>query len=177
MTASAPAPNHDLRSAAAILVAIGALVALAWHSPPPPSAEPAVAEAAPAAVGSAAASPSAFDLDTAMALAGQQVPAELDSFYFFAMLEPAPRDTDVADLGAKMLAASAERDYLGVAGPDPVRNRDTLLAAFRARQADDLSGMILIYLGPDAHREAISRVAAAARVELRFVPYPASPSI
>lgn len=170
MTRPATVPNHDFRTAAAITVAIVAALGLAWRSPPPAPAAPAIAETVAAPVPAAA--PAAFDLDTAMRLAGTQVPPELDSFYFFAMLEPAPQDHDVADLGAKMLAASAEHDYLGIAGPDAARNRDTALAAFHARRDDDLSGMILIYLGPEAHREEISRAASGARVELRYVVYP-----
>jgi hypothetical protein len=170
MTVAPSAPNHDLRAAAAILVAIAALLPLAWQSPPP--AAVAAVEATPAVGG-----PAAFDLDAAMALAGRQVPQERDSFYFFVMLEPVPEAVDVAELGAKMLAASAERDFLGVAGPDADRNRRTLLAALDARRADDLSGMILIYLGPSRDRDAIGRAAAAARVELRYVDYPADAPI
>lgn len=174
MTAAAPAPNHDLRAAAAILLAIGAALPLAWRDAPaaPPAA---IAEAAPASA--VAADAGAFNLDTAMALAGREVPKERDSFYFFAMLDPAPEAADVAELGAKMRAASAERDFLGVAGPDADRNRRTLLAALDVRRADDLSGMILIYLGPSRDREAIGRAAAAARVELRYVDYPADAPI
>ena len=71
-----------------------------------------------------------------------------------------------------MQAAARERDYLGVAGPDAQRNRRTLLAAFDAQRGEDLSGMILIYLGPDSDRDAVASAAQAARVELRFVAYP-----
>ncbi|MCX7070392.1 MAG: hypothetical protein NTW01_05265 [Gammaproteobacteria bacterium] len=170
MTATPPLPSRDFRTAALILVGIAAALALAWRAPsdlPPPV----VAASAPAP-GPAGTPAAAFNLDTAMRLAGTQVPPELDSFYFFAMLEPAPEAQDIAELGSKMQAAARERDYLGVAGPDPERNRRTLLAALEAHHGEDLSGMILIYLGPDQHRAEVASAARAAGVELRFVAYP-----
>ncbi|MGQ3056468.1 MAG: hypothetical protein ACT6T0_04670 [Nevskia sp.] len=170
MTATPPLPSRDFRTAALILVGIAAALALAWRAPsdlPPPV----VAASAPAP-GPAGTLAAAFNLDTAMRLAGTQVPPELDSFYFFAMLEPAPEAQDIAELGSKMQAAARERDYLGVAGPDPERNRRTLLAALEAHHGEDLSGMILIYLGPDQHRAEVASAARAAGVELRFVAYP-----
>lgn len=172
MTDPAPLPSRDARTAATILVVIAAALLLAWRSPtdlpPAPVATAAIAAEAPAA----ATLDASFDLNVAMRLAGNQVPPELESFYFFAMLEPAPEAQDIAELGAKMQAAARERDYLGVAGPDAQRNRRTLLAAFDAQRGEDLSGMILIYLGPDSDRDAVASAAQAARVELRFVAYP-----
>lgn len=174
MTATPPLPSRDFRTAVLILVGIAAALALAWRAPsalPPP-----VAALAPAP--EPAVAPAAFNLDTAMRLAGTEVPPDLDSFYFFAMLEPAPEAQDIAELGSKMQAAARERDYLGVAGPDPERNRRTLLAALEAHRGEDLSGMILIYLGPDQHRADVASAASAAGVELRFVAYPeASPPL
>lgn len=161
----------------AICVGIGAALVLGWRSPSDLPAAPAVATAAtpaPAAATAPGIEPvnAAFNLDTAMRLAGTQVPPELDSFYFFAMLEPAPEAQDIAELGSKMQAAASERDYLGIAGPDPERNRRTLLAALDAHRGEDLSGMILIYVGPVSHRQAVTDAAGAAKVELRFVAYP-----
>lgn len=169
MTDSTALPSRDLKTAATLCVGIAAAMLLGWRSPDPvaaASAGQAVATAPAASVDAA------FNLDTAMRLAGTQVPPELDSFYFFAMLEPAPEAQDIAELGLKMQAAASERDYLGIAGPDPERNRRTLLAALDARSGDDLSGMILIYVGPIAHRDVVAAAAQSAKVELRFVPYP-----
>lgn len=175
MSPSVTPNNRDLGTAAAIAAVIVAALVLAWQpKPEPPAAETATAAPASASGPATSAGP-AFDLDTAMALAGQQVPPDLDSFYFFAMLEAEPQPGDVGELGEKMLAASSERDYLGVAGPDAERNRRTLLAAFEARRGDDLSGMILIYLGPARDRAEVEAAAAASRVTLRYVPYPAEP--
>ena len=180
MNAPAALPSRDFRTAVLICVGIGAALALGWRSP---SELP----AAPAAIASAPGTPTPlavpaeepvnadFNLDTAMRLAGTQVPPELESFYFFAMLEPVPEAQDIAELGSKMQAAARERDYLGIAGPDPERNRRTLLAALDAHRGEDLSGMILIYVGPASHRESVSGAAAAARVVLRFVAYPELP--
>ncbi|MBA4284819.1 MAG: hypothetical protein C0434_04735 [Xanthomonadaceae bacterium] len=170
MTAPSPLPSRDFRTAATILIAIAAALPLAWRAP---TESPTEVAAADAAAPSGTLPDAAFDLDIAMRLAGTQVPPELESFYFFAMLEPAPEAQDIAELGSKMQAAARERDYLGVAGPDPERNRRTLLAALDAHRGDDLSGMVLIYVGPDRHREAVSSAARAAKVELRFVAYPA----
>ncbi|WP_293369949.1 hypothetical protein [Nevskia sp.] len=164
MTAAATLPSRDLKTAVAICAVIVAALLLAWRSPSElPAASP-VSTSEPA--------DSAFSLDTAMRLAGTQVPPELDSFYFFAMIEAAPEAQDIAELGKKLQAASAERDYLGIAGPDPERNRRTLLAALAAHRSEDLSGMILIYVGPDPQRAEVSAAAAAAKIELRFVAYP-----
>ena len=172
MTDPAPLPSRDARTAATILVVIAAALLLAWRSPADLPPAPVTAAAAAAEAPAAATLDAAFDLNVAMRLAGNQVPPELESFYFFAMLEPAPEAQDIAELGAKMQAAARERDYLGVAGPDAQRNRRTLLAAFDAQRGEDLSGMILIYLGPDSDRDAVASAAQAARVELRFVAYP-----
>lgn len=170
MNTSSTPPNRDLKAAIAITVVIAAALLLAWQ--PKPAGAPVAVAAESAAAPPTPAADSDFDLNTAMNLAGQQVPPELDSFYFFAMLEDEAQPGDVGELGAKMLAAASERDYLGVAGPDAERNRRTLLAAFDARRGDDLSGMILIYLGPDHDRAAVTAAAAASRVELRYVAYP-----
>jgi len=172
MTASSPLPSRDFRTAATILITIAAALPLAWQAPVEAPTEARTTAATDNAAPSAALPDAAFDLDTAMRLAGSQVPPELDSFYFFAMLEPAPEAQDIAELGSKMQAAARERDYLGVAGPDSERNRRTLLAALDAHRDEDLSGMILIYVGPDSHRDTVSSAAQAAKVELRFVAYP-----
>ena len=175
MTTPDTPPSRDFRTAVAIGVVIGAALLLGWRSPSDvPAPVAAVAVAAPIAEPVDA----AFNLDTAMRLAGTQVPAELESFYFFAMLEPAPEAQDIAELGLKMQAAAAEHDFLGIAGPEPARNRRTLLAALDAHRGEDLSGMVLIYVGPVSDRDAVSAAALASKVELRFVPYPeAAPHI
>lgn len=175
MTADSDLPSRDLKTALAICGVIAAGLLLAWRPPSTIPAAPAVAAAATTEVPSV---DTAFNLDTAMRLAGSQVPPELESFYFFAMLEPAPEAQEIAELGLKMQAAAAERDYLGIAGPEPTRNRRVLLAALDAHRGEDLSGMVLIYVGPVSDRDAVSAAASAAKVELRFVPYPeAAPEI
>lgn len=191
MTASAPAaspaPRRDLVTALLICAGIGAALAIGYRAPDPVAEQAAAEQAATALAAAALASTAtsaapgggepvnaAFNLDTAMRLAGTRVPAELDSFYFFAMIDEAPELVDVAELGDKLAQAAAEHDYLGVAGPDPERNRRTLLAALAARKATDLKALKLIYLGPDSHRAEISAAAQAAGFELHFLSYPAA---
>lgn len=180
MNAPAALPSRDFRTAVLICVGIGVALAVGWRSPSDLPAAPvtaAAAASAPAPLAAPTEEPvnADFNLDTAMRLAGTQVPPELESFYFFAMLEPVPEAQDIAELGIKMQAAANERDYLGIAGPDPERNRRTLLGALDAHRGEDLSGMILIYVGPVSHRDSVSGAAAAAKVELRFVAYPEVP--
>lgn len=182
--ASSPAPRRDLVTALLICAGIGAALVLGYRAPDP-AAEQQAALAAATAIAAASLPAEAdagepvnadFDLDTAMRLAGTQVPVELDSFYFFAMIDETPEVVDVAELGRKLMQAAQEHDYLGVAGPDPERNRRTLLAALAAHQADDLKPLVLIYIGPDSHRADIGAAAQTAGFELRYVSYPAAPA-
>ncbi len=183
-SASSPAPRRDLITALLICAGIGAALAVGYRAPDPAAEQQAALAAATAiAAASLPTEPEAgepvnadFNLDTAMRLAGTQVPAELDSFYFFAMIDEVPEAVDVAELGGKLIQAAQEHDYLGVAGPDPERNRRTLLAALAAHQADDLKPLVLIYVGPDSHRSDIGAAARTAGFELRFVSYPAVPA-
>lgn len=180
VTAATPSSSRDLISALLICAGIGAALAIGYRAPDPAAEQQAAAAAqaaaAPAVTEADAASAepvnSSFNLDTAMRLAGTQVPPDLESFYFFAMIDEVPEAVDVTELGNKLLQAAAEHDYLGVAGPDPERNRRTLLAALNAHQADDLKAMVLIYLGPDSHRGDIGTAAQKAGFEVRFVSYP-----
>lgn len=178
MTASAPvetpAPRSDLVTALLICAGIVAALVLGYRAPNPAAEQQTVAESPAAPAEAAAGEPvnATFNLDTAMRLAGTQVPPNLESFYFFAMIDEAPEAVDVNELGGKLMQAAQEHDYLGIAGPDPERNRRTLLAALAAHQADDLKALVLIYVGPDSHRAAVSAAAQAAGFEARFVTYP-----
>ena len=180
MTASAsaenPAPRRDLITAVLICAGIAAAMAVGYKAPNP-AAEQQAAAVVPAVVAPAEATAgepinSTFNLDIAMRLAGTQVPAETESFYFFPMVDEVPEAVDVHELGGKLMQAAREHDYLGIAGPDPERNRRTLLAALAAHQTDDLKTLVLIYLGPDSHRDEISAAARKAGFEARFVTYP-----
>jgi hypothetical protein len=68
--------------------------------------------------------------------------------------------------------AAIEQDYLGIVGPDPQRNRATLLHALDASRGSDLSGVIVIYVGPVEQSEELSRRVGETGAELRFVDYP-----
>lgn len=177
MTASAPvensAPRRDRLTALLICAAIGAALLVGYRAPDP--AEQQAAAESPAAPAEAATGEpvnATFNLDTAMRLAGTQVPPDLESFYFFAMTDETPEAVEVTELGGKLMQAAQEHDYLGIAGPDPERNRRTLLAALAAHQADDLKTLVLIYVGPDSHRAAVGEAAQKAGFEARFVTYP-----
>lgn len=179
MTASVPAenpaPRRDLITAVLICAGIAAALAVGYKAPNP-AAEQQAAAVVPAVVAPAEAAGepinTAFNLDIAMRLAGTQVPAETESFYFFPMVDEVPEAVDVHELGGKLMQAAQEHDYLGIAGPDPERNRRTLLAALAAHQSDDLKTLVLIYLGPDSHRGDIETAARKAGFEARFVTYP-----
>ncbi|MDP3293562.1 MAG: hypothetical protein Q8M37_02340 [Nevskia sp.] len=180
MTDSAPvensAPRRDQLTALLICAAIGAALLVGYRAPDP--AEQQAAAESPAAPAEAATGEpvnATFNLDTAMRLAGTQVPPDLESFYFFAMTNEMPEAVEVTELGGKLMQAAQEHDYLGIAGPDPERNRRTLLAALAAHQADDLKMLVLIYVGPDSHRAAVGEAAQKAGFEARFVTYPEAP--
>jgi len=175
-SAENPAPRRDLITAVLICAGIAAALAVAYKAPNPAAEQQAAAAiptaAAPAETPAGEPINTAFNLDIAMRLAGTQVPAEVESFYFFPMVDEVPEAAEVHELGVKLMQAAQEHDYLGVAGPDPDRNRRTLLAALAAHQADDLKTLVLIYLGPDSHRTDISAAAQKAGFEARFVTYP-----
>ncbi len=174
-SAENPAPRRDLITAVLICAGIAAALAAAYKAPNPAAEQQAAAvipAAAPAEAAGGEPINTTFNLDMAMRLAGSQVPAETESFYFFPMVDEVPEPVDVHELGGKLIQAAKEHDYLGIAGPDPERNRRTLLAALAAHQADDLKTLVLIYLGPDSHRGDIEAAARKAGFEARFVTYP-----
>ncbi|WP_293393152.1 hypothetical protein [Nevskia sp.] len=179
MTASASAensaPRRDLITAVLICAGIAAGLVVAYKAPNPAEQQAAAViptAAAPAEVAAGEPINTTFNLDIAMRLAGTQVPEKTESFYFFPMVDEVPEAVDVHELGGKLMQAAQEHDYLGIAGPDPERNRRTLLAALAAHQADDLKTLVLIYLGPDSHRAEITAAAQKAGFEARFVTYP-----
>jgi len=113
-----------------------------------------------------------YDRDAAILLAGKQVPDELDSYYFFVLDTDTSVEQDGEELAAVMQRAAAEQDYLGIVGPDPERNRATLLHALEATRGLDLSGVVVIYVGPGEQAEELARRFGETGAELRFVAYP-----
>ena len=116
-----------------------------------------------------------FDLDTAMALAGGEVPSQIEDFYFF------PLDRNVAgesvELSEKLTLAAAQREYLGVAGADPEHNLTVVLDALATNGRRDLSGLILIYIGPVEQKDKLASAVSVTGAELRFVPYAPATSV
>lgn len=116
----------------------------------------------------------AFDLTTAMNTAGAEVPAGLDSFYFFVPEAGRSRDTEVAELSRLLGLAAAEKDHIGIAGADAERNRAELLAAIDEIPTG-LHGATIVYLGPDNHRAELQAAVEKSGAQLKFVRYPPLP--
>jgi len=119
-----------------------------------------------------------YDRDAAIILAGKQVPEEIDSFYFFVLDTDTTVDQDGEEMAFVLQRAALERDYLGIVGPDPERNRATLIHALDASQHLRLEGATVIYVGPQADEDLMQRIRDSG-AELRFVVYPdeSAPSI
>ena len=111
----------------------------------------------------------AFDLDAAMNLAGTEVPAGTESFYFF-VLEPDASD-ESAELADKLVQAAGEHEFLGIAGADAAHNREVLLAALASVRGRNLAGLVLIYIGPQDQQAELQSQVAGSGAELRFVTY------
>lgn len=119
--------------------------------------------------------PPVFDMEGAMNAAGEYVPAQVESFYFFVPESTRSHEEEITELAALMAKAAAERDYFGVAGPEPSRNLKELLAALKQNQAKGLNGLSLVYLGPEEHRPHVETAVAESGASLKFVVYPAPP--
>jgi hypothetical protein len=113
-----------------------------------------------------------YDRDTAILLAGKQVPDEIDSYYFFVLDTESTVDEDGEELAVILQRAAIEQDYLGIVGPDPERNRATVLHALAMSRGSDLSGVTVIYVGPGEQAEELSRRVGETGAALRFVVYP-----
>ena len=114
----------------------------------------------------------AYDLDTAFNLAGEQVPQLVQEYYFFALVGETPPAQEAGELAQKLRQAAQERDYLGISGPDPRRNRRALLAALQQLSGERLDGLVLIYLGPVEQEAEIVEILQQRGAEPRFVAYP-----
>lgn len=176
--APAPAPRRDGIQAAIVLAVVAAVVGFGYHrGNPAPAAAPDVREPpAPGVVYAAPDGPAigGFDMNRAMALAGEQLPPNVESYYFFAFVDEVPAEQEIADLAQKLAQASQEHDFLGIAGADSERNRRNLLSALRANKGVDLGGVVIIYVGPADHREELTQAVQAAGAQFRFVTYPAA---
>lgn len=153
--------------AAALLAVVLLLLLFGYRD-----AAPAQSAAAGASVAAAAVDSEDYDLNRAMDLAGRQVPPDVESYYFFAFIDDTPAEQEIDELAQKLQQASIEHDFLGITGPDAERNRRNLLAALRRAAGKDLSGVVIIYLGPEAHRDELMRAVQAAGARLRFIVYP-----
>lgn len=163
-----PTHSGDKRTAGVICVAIVAAVLLAYRAP---STEAVAAAQAPVVTDA-----EAFNLNAAMRLAGEQVPPEVESYYFFAFVDEKPASEEIAELGAKLVIAAAEHEFLGISGPDAERNRRNLLGALAAHRDGSLAGLTLIYVGPEVHAAELAVATKAAGADLRYVVYPAAKS-
>ena len=126
-------PGRDGRNALLLLAVVVVALVAGYRGGAP--AEAPVVPAHEAVVYSAPVSPPTpgYDLNKAMALAGNEVPSGTESYYFFAFVDETPAEQEAADLADKLQQASKEHDFLGVAGPDADRNRRALLGAHGAR--------------------------------------------
>jgi len=114
-----------------------------------------------------------FNLDTAMNLIGAEVPANVESFYFFVLEAKSP--TETSELADKMVQAAGEHEFLGITGADAGHNRAVLLAALSVPRAKDLQGLVIIYAGPPEQETELREVVLRNGAELRFVPYAPGP--
>jgi hypothetical protein len=114
-----------------------------------------------------------FALEEAFAIAGAEVPVDVKSFSFFAYTTDTPAEQEIAQLTERLVEASKAKEYLGICGPNVARNRRNLLAALEANHGQDLSGVIILYLGPETEREAVTKAAERAGAPLRFLVFPA----
>jgi hypothetical protein len=113
--------------------------------------------------------PGRFDLDTAMSLAGEQVPGHIESFYFVVLERGTP--DEVTELSILMVKAAGEHDFLGVAGADPEYNLEILAASLARLPPASLSGLVLIYVGPPNQEAVVAPMVQPSGAELRFAPY------
>lgn len=163
-------------------LAIAGLVVLALllgYRPAPPASTVAATPVAAAVTEPSAAVPepeiaNGFALDEAFALAGAEVPEEVKTFSFFAYTGDTPAEQEIAQLTERLIEASKAKEFLGICGPDATRNRRNLLAALEATHGRDLSGVIILFLGPETEREAVTKAAAQAGAPLRFLVFPAT---
>jgi hypothetical protein len=116
--------------------------------------------------------PRPFDRDAAILLAGQQVPAEIESYYFFVLDTESSVDEDGLEMADVLRRAAEEHEYLGIVGPDPQRNRATLLRALEAARDGDLRGATVIYVGPSSQADEVVARIGAAGADVRYVVYP-----
>lgn len=165
-------PGRDGRNALLLLAVVGVALVAGYRggAPADAPAEP----AHQAAVYSAPTLPptAGYDLNKAMALAGNEVPSSTESYYFFAFVDETPAEQEAADLAEKLQQASREHDFLGVAGPDADRNRRALLSALAGSSGKDLSGVVIIYVGPRAQMDEVTQAVTASGAQLRYVVYP-----
>lgn len=115
---------------------------------------------------------SPFDRDAAILLAGRQVPEDIESYYFFMLDTATTVDQDSTEMADVLQRAAKEHEYLGIVGPDPERNRATLLRALDAARGQDLRGVIVIYVGPKAQADEVTARVGATGADLRYVVFP-----
>lgn len=113
-----------------------------------------------------------FELPEAMAAAGEQVPSSIQTYSFFYIQTPDKLKKDTEELATRLGAAAAEKDYLGLAGPNAEWNRSVLREAMAANKGRDLRGLTLIYLGPSSDSGAVKALVGPSGAELRYVVYP-----
>ncbi|HKY21360.1 MAG TPA: hypothetical protein VJM31_09090 [Vicinamibacterales bacterium] len=126
------------------------------------------------ALAAGAATERSFDLEMAMGAAGREVPTNVDSYAFFYLKLEAIEDQDIRDLASQLEPAAKRHDYIGIAGPDAIRNRTILRQALQASGKQDLKGVTFIYLGPKAHEASVRHLVEQTGAGLRYVVFPGS---
>lgn len=177
MTETAPPARRDGLYALMLagLVAVALLIGYRGPSPEAIAAAtvvPPVITESEAEPQTAAEAVTGFALEEAFAVAGAEVPEEVKSFSFFAYTKDTPAEQEIAQLTERLVEASKAKEFLGICGPDAARNRRNLLTALEANQGKDLSGVIILFLGPETEREAVTQAAERAGAPLRFLVFP-----
>lgn len=179
MTEPAPPARRDGLYALVLAGLVAAALLVGYRAGPAPAAVADNAESAGDLATSetdrprsAAEVATGFAVDEAFAMAGAEVPADVQSYSFFAYTTDAPAEQEIEELTKRLVEASKAKEFLGICGPDAARNRRNLVTALEANHGQDLSGVIILFLGPESEREAVTKAAARAGAPLRFLLFP-----
>lgn len=113
-----------------------------------------------------------FALPEAMTAAGEQVPSAVENYSFFYIQSPDNARKDIDELAHRLIEAAREKEYVGLAGPNPEWTRSVLRGALAANDGFSLDGLVLVYLGPQSDLKLVRDWIAASGADVRYVVFP-----